>query len=294
MTRENNWGRWGPDDECGTLNLLDPERVREAATLIRTGKVYPLGMPIQAAGVPHAEGRQPSMHFMAVDGGDFAAGAHTRDGVGYSDDYIMMATHNSTHIDALGHVWQYDVMYNGVSSNEVRSSGARKNGIDKIPPLVGRGVLLDVAGLRGVEQFTGPGASIRVADLEECERSQGVAVRPGDIVLVRTGWLELFFADPDRANSENPGLAKETAAWFAERDVAAVGADNIAVEKRPVEGTELLPLHVHLIRNFGVHLMELLVLEGLARDRVSEFFFVASPLRIRRGVGSPVNPVAIA
>jgi kynurenine formamidase len=288
MARENNWGRWGSEDERGALNLLEPDLVREAAALVRTGKVYALGLSIQPRGVPLAKDRQPALHFMAVDGGDFAAGARTRDGVGFADDYIIMATHGSTHIDALSHVWSNNLMYNGVSSNQVRSSGASRNGIDKIPPIVGRGVLLDVAAIR-----QGDSRSITIDDLEECERIQDVKVGAGDIVLVRTGWLQTFFTDAERAQSENPGLATETAGWFAERDVVVVGADNLAVEKYPETGMEMLPFHVRLIRDFGIHLMELLDLEELAKDGVAKFLFVGSPLRIRRGVGSPLNPVAI-
>jgi kynurenine formamidase len=293
MSRENNWGRWGPEDEQGTLNLLDPDRVRAAMSLVRTGRVYGLGLPIQSTGVPLVSGRHPAAHLMAVDGGDFAAGARTRDGVGFADDYIFMATHGSTHIDALSHAWSDGVMYNGFSSNEVRSSGARRNGIDRIPPIVGRGVLMDVAKMRGVDLLTGDAASITVSDLEECERVQGVEIREGDIVVVRTGWVESFFRDPDRARAENPGLTKETADWFARRDVAVVAADNLGVEKYPETEMDMLPLHVRLIRDFGIHLMELLVVAELSKESVTEFLFVAGVLRIRRGVGSPLNPVAI-
>lgn len=291
--RESNWGRWGDDDECGALNLLTPERVAAAARLVRTGRVFQLGLPIQPTGVPYFPHRPPALHLMARDGGDYAAGARGRSDIGTADDYLGLATHGTTHVDALCHLWYGDAMWNGFSPSEVRSSGAARNGIDKIPPIVGRGVLLDLTGAAGREHLE-PGHGIGPDELEACARAQGVEVGPGDVLLLRTGWLRMFALDEPTYHSNQPGITAETVPWLVARDVVAVGADNGAVEQYPSPGEVNMPVHRSLIRDYGVHLMELLVLDELAAAGVHEFLFVASPLRIKRGAGSPLNPVALA
>jgi kynurenine formamidase len=293
MTRETNWGRWGPDDERGALNLLTAETVASAARLVRSGRVFQLGLPIQANGVPRVGHRAAPLHLMARDGGDYAAGAIAPDDVGVADDYVTMATHGSTHVDALSHIWYGGSLYNGFSSNEVRSSGAARNGIDKIPPIVGRGVLLDVAALHGREHLEG-GHAIEPDELDRCLLRQQVEVGPADILLVRTGWFTVFARDRALYDGPQPGLSASTVPWLADRDVVAVGADNYAVERFPDAAGRNVPLHLSLIRDYGVHLIELLMLEDLAAAGVSEFLFIAAPLRITRGVGSPLNPLAIA
>jgi kynurenine formamidase len=291
-SRASNWGRWGDEDERGALNLIGAEEVCRAARLVRRGRVFQLGMPIQATGVPSYPSRPPALHLMARHGGDYLAGAVARGNVGTADDYLGLATHGVTHIDALSHLWYDDALYNGVHPREVRGSGAARNGIDKIGPIVARGVLLDVAGAAGLDRLAG-GYPIGIAELEECLRRQQIAVGAGDVVLVRTGWLTQFVADAAVYNDSQPGLSASTVPWLVERDVAVVGADNIAVECMPDPGGENAPLHQRLLRDYGVHLLELLDLEELAAEKVWEFLFIAAPLRIKRGVGSPLNPVAV-
>jgi kynurenine formamidase len=289
---ESNWGRWGDDDERGTLNLIGPDTVRHAATLVKNGRVFQLGMSLQSQGVPRYPSRPQFVHLMIKDGADYVAGAVAPDGVGTADEYIGLSTHGTTHIDALSHLWYDGALYNGVSPAEVRSSGAGRNGIDKIGPIVTRGVLLDVAGAAGVTRLE-PGHAIGIEELEACMARQSVSVGPGDVLLVRTGWLTQFDADPVVYGGPQPGVASAAATWIAERDVAVVGADNTAVECFPDPGGKNVPLHQRLLRDYGVHLIELLDLEELAEAMAWEFLFVASPLRIKRGVGSPLNPVAI-
>jgi kynurenine formamidase len=291
--RESNWRRWGDDDEAGALNLLTPERLVAAAGLVRTGRVFQLGLPIQTRGVPYFPHRPPAIHYMARDGGDYAAGAIAPDDIGTADDYLGLAVHGTTHVDALCHLWYGGELYNGFSANEVRSSGAARNGIDKIPPIVGRGVLLDVAALHGVDHLE-PGHPILPGELTACEERQGVAVGEGDVLLVRTGWHTMFDKDESVYHRLQPGVAAAAIPWLVERDVVAVGADNGAVERFPDAAGTNMPVHRALIRDYGVHLIELLMLEELAAAEVHEFLFVAAPLRIKRGAGSPLNPLAIA
>jgi kynurenine formamidase len=290
--RDSNWGRWGDEDERGALNLIGPDQVRGAAGLVRSGRVFQLGLSIQAAGVPRYPPRPPAVHLMIRHGGDYLAGAVQPESVGTADDYLALATHGTTHIDALSHLWYDGAMYNGVHPREVRGSGAARNGIDKIGPIVTRGVLLDVAGAAGVERLA-PGHAIGVDELEDCVARQGVDVGAGDVLLVRTGWLTQYAVDPEVYNGPQPGLSVRTVPWLVERDVAVVGADNMAVECSPDPDGGHVPLHQRLLRDYGVHLIELLDLEELAAARAWEFLFVAAPLRIKRGVGSPLNPVAI-
>jgi len=232
---------------------------------------------------------------MSLDGGDFAAGVKLPHNARAADDYIIMPTHSGTHIDALAHVWTGDELYNGHSANYVRSYGATRCGIDKMGPLVGRGVLLDVAATKGVEVLDA-GYVITASDLEACANLNGVQVGEGDTVLVRTGWLKARVGTPELFHSNQPGIGLDAARWLASRDVVAVGADNSSVEAMDWDGRRTTPNVVHqmLIREFGIPLMELMTLEGPAQDGVHEFLLVVAPLPIKGGVGSPVNPVAIA
>jgi kynurenine formamidase len=290
--RRSNWGRWGDDDERGALNLIGAEQVLRATTLVRLGRVFQLGLPLQSSGVPLERHRAALVHFMRRDGGDYAAGAIAPDDVGTADDYIGLATHGTTHVDALCHLWYGDAMFNGFSPTEVRSSGAARNGIDKSGPIVTRGVLLDIAALHALEHLPAE-HGIGPDELDAACARAGVEVAAGDAVLIRTGWLRVHGRDVTAYHERQPGLAIGSVPWLIERDVAVVGADNLAVEQFPAPSGNV-PVHRALIRDYGVYLLELLDLEELAEAGVSEFLFVASPLRITRGAGSPLNPVAIA
>jgi len=291
--RIGNWGKWGAEDQLGALNYVAPELVVKAATLVRRGQIYSLALPIRRSGVPLEPSRNPAMHLMKLDGGDYAAGAKPPGGVRAADDYLFISCHGTTHIDALSHVWTGEEMYNGFPGSAVRSSGAHRLAMDNVRGIVARGVLLDVAAHMGVAHLDG-GYAITDRDLAATARGQAVAVGRGDVVLVHTGWPAMFARDPDAYHRSQPGVGLAGGRWLIDREVAAVGADNIAVEVHPAEdGTSVVPLHVALIRNHGVYLIELLDLEALARDRVFEFLFVAAPLRIVGGVGSPLNPLAI-
>ncbi len=288
-----NWGRWGADDQLGALNQITPDDVVAAARLVRRGRIYSLAQPIRRSGVPCERSRNPSLHLMRVDGADYMAGAKPPGGVRATDDYLFMACHGTTHIDALAHVWTGDQMYNAIPGAQVRSSGARKLGIENVRGIAARGVLLDVAAFKG-DAHLPAGYAITPADLEGCAAAQGVTVGRGDVVLVRTGWRGVFDRDPDAYYRSQPGIGLACGPWIVARDVVAVGADNVAVEVDPPEdGKGPVPLHVELIRNHGIYLLELLELDELARDRVFEFLFVAAPLRIIGGVGSPLNPLAV-
>jgi kynurenine formamidase len=278
-------GRWGEDDERGALNLQTHESVLAGVGAAGTGRVYSLGLPVQRSGQPHVAHR-PSPQRLTLtsdtDAGMFSAfGAAP--GTGSHEDVVVLPTHEATHMDALGHVFDGDALYNGFPAGSTSTyGGLARCGIEKAGPVVARGVLFDVGPLP-------PGHVVTVAELEVC----GVSLTPGSVALVRTGWLEAF--DPHAALTyEQPGLGVAAAAWLADQDVIAVGADNTAVEAMPFDGGGFMPVHVELLVRRGVYLLEHLVLEPLARDGVHEFLFVAAPLPITGASGSPVCPVAIA
>jgi kynurenine formamidase len=212
----------------------------------------------------------------------------------------MMPLQAATQWDSLAHVFYDDELYNGVSSNTVTSLGAQKNGIDKqYKGIASRGVLLDLARLRGVDWLE-RGEVITPADLDRaCER-QGVEVTSGDVLLLRTGWRTKYVRDGSRQEfmAGEPGLGVDSLAWLHHHEVAALACDNWAVEVLPGEDPEVrLPFHMVAIRDLGLTLGEMFDFDELAddceADGVWDCFFVAPPLRVTRAVGSPINPLAL-
>jgi kynurenine formamidase len=302
----NNWGRWGPDDQRGTTNLLTPERVREAAALIRTGRTVSMAIPLNSRGPVHPS-RPGIQHWYGYSGADMITGSRANKTYSVwqgSDDYISMPLQGSTQWDGLAHIGHEDSLYNGFWLGCVDSfSGAQRCSIHhQRESLCGRGVLLDVARCKGVERLA-QGYAITAADLDEAVAAAGTEVRSGDILIVRTGhvawWYggevdrEAFFADGE------PGLGLESVDWLAARDVAAVALDNVGVEVEPFEpeAVQALEVHSRLIRDLGMSLGELWALEDVAAACAEEgrweFFVAAQPLNVTNASGSPLNPVAI-
>jgi kynurenine formamidase len=286
VANPSNWGRWGPEDERGTLNLLTPELTASAAGLVRRGKVYSLGLDL-STDAPVAAGRLQPWHYASKTD-------RVPPAMSSVDDMLVMHTHTATHVDALSHIYYEGKLYNGFPAEAVSRQGAPRNGVSNIRSLVSRGVLLDVAGQRGVEHLEA-GEVIPAAELDACARAQGVEVRPGDVVLVRTGWIKLLRSDRARFDEfAAPGPGRDVVQWFHDRGLVGLGADNVAVEVLPPEDGVQMAVHIGIIRDLGGYLVEFLDLEELAADRVHEFLFVLAPLRLVRGIGSPVNPLAIA
>jgi kynurenine formamidase len=227
---------------------------------------------------------------MGRDGGDYAAGARRPGGFQFAEDTVVLPLHIGTHIDALCHAWYDDALYNGFPGNGTRStSGAMRCGIDKMGPVVGRGVLLDVTGGDSLRD----GAAIGPHDLEQAAKRAGIDVGKGDIVLIRTGWAEHQGRADSVSFDSEPGLDIDAALWLAEREIAALGADNFAIEVIPFAKGAVFPVHQRLIRDFGIPLLEGLMLHELAATGRHEIMFVASPLPVVGGTGSPINPIAI-
>ena len=290
MTREA-WHRWGGEDERGALNHIGAAQVRGAAALVQSGQVVTLAQPLSPR-TPVPRHRAGLQHFMGRDGGDYAAGARRPGGFQFAEDTVVLPLHLGTHIDALCHAWYDDALYNGFPGSGTRSTaGATHCGIEKMGPIVGRGVLLDVAGLHG-----GPlpdGATIGRGDLQRAAERAEVSPGKGDIVLIRTGWAEQQGRAASVSFDAEPGLDVEAALWLAEREIAVLGADNFAVEVIPFPQGTVFPVHQRLIRDFGIPLLEGLMLQELAATGRSQFLFAASPLPVVGGTGSPISPVAV-
>lgn len=286
--------RWGSDDELGAANLLTAAHVLDTLrTEAKSGRVYSLAQPLVEGAPGSAHG--VALHLLEQDAGDYATGnAQAHGGASVATDYLTIRIHGTTtHMDALGHVWSGDRIYNGHPSSTVGSRGLSSCGIDKLPGMVTRGVMLDLAGALGKAHLEA-GHEITAAELEASARRHGVEIREGDAVLLRTGWAQVFERDPRLYEWEFPGIGLEAARWLSSRDVVLVGADTLGVEVRTRTAPFDLPVHLHLIHERGIYMAELLDLDGLAADGVYSFVFIAAPLRLGGGTGSPVNPLAIA
>ena len=289
----NAWGRWGETDEIGALNLVGPSEVLAATGLVRQGRVVSLAQPLSKK-TPVPSNRTGLLHFMDRDGGDYAAGARIAKGFQVADDSVVMPLHIGTHIDALCHVWTEDQLYNGHPGSGTNSThGAKKCGVEKLPPIVTRGLLLDVAALHDAPLPFG--YAIGLDELKAAANRAGVVPTSGDAILIRTGWLESQTGKPAHTVdfNEEPGIDVDAALWLADAGVALVGADNYAIEAMPFPEGMTFPVHQRLIRDYGIPLLEGLMLQNFAALGVSEFLFVAAPLPIVGGTGSPITPLAI-
>ena len=282
--RTGNWGRWGADDQRGTANLLSDAVVQRALATPSEGRVYQLGLEIKK-GMPLGGPRAEPLHLMAIDGGDFAALG--REDWGAADDYLMLATGGTTHIDGLSHMWFDGAMYNGHDFRTVRSSGAGRLGVEHIGGIVTRAHLLDFA----AEPPAREDGVIESADVEQRLGARGLPVEAGDALLFRTGWMDAALRG-ETSPGPFPTVGADVGRFVADHDVVLVGADNIAVERDPGASTEL-PLHTAVLRDLGGYLVELLDLAAPAADGVTSGMLVIAPLRIHRGVNSPVNPLLI-
>jgi kynurenine formamidase len=299
----SNWGRWGADDELGTVNFITPAKRVEAAALVRRGEVFSLAIPLDENGPqPPFERRLNPRHLMLATGTDLKLGVQpgAQEGDGEADDMVVMALQAATQWDGLAHIFHDFKMYNDRDCTLVTAQGASKNSIAVLSDrVVSRGVLVDVARSRGVDWLPAD-HRISVGELESALERQRVDVRSGDVLLIRTGNLRRARAAGDWAGftyADEPGLGLDALPWIHDREVAAAATDTWAFEVLP-SGTSLwLPVHAVAIVHMGLLIGEIFDLEALAddceRDGVYEFFFTAPPLPFTGAVGSPINPLAI-
>jgi kynurenine formamidase len=295
--RVSNWGRWGDDDERGTLNLIDAAAVLRGIAAVRRGDAFSLAIPMnadgpQTGGIP---GRiNPQHRMIAVnqsytgDPNDFTT----------SDDAVEMGIQAATHWDTLAHAGYAHQLYNGYPDSAITDSGTAHLGVEHFGPVVTRGVLLDIARLHGVDHFDDDHV-IGADDLEAATKAAGIAIEPGDIVMVRTGQMHFLRAgERDRYSHPSPGLGVGSIEWFHDRAVAAVATDNLTFEVFPCEDRNvLLPVHMINLRDQGLVQGQVWHLDDLAADcagdGVYECLLVATPLPITGAVGGTVAPTAV-
>jgi kynurenine formamidase len=290
---------YGSDDEIGMLNLIDAES--RSAIMSRTdpSKVFDLSVD-HFIGMPgwFGAGDQPYQIWMThTPQGEIVANAmgvtpEANKLVGYSGDAISMYTHCGTHIDTFNHFGYNGEIFNGFTARDHLGSRAwQKCGPEKYPPIFARGILLDVAALHGVDTLP-PSHPIGRADIEGCLKKQGLSIKPGDVVLLRTGQMLLW---PDKAFASNtPGLNREGAEYLAKHGVIMIGADNLTLEQTPSAHPEnFFPVHTYLLAEAGVPILEMAQLEELAAEKVYEFAFFGACIKLRGATGTPMRPVAM-
>ena len=285
----SNWGRWGEDDELGTLNLITEETRQRAVGLVRDGVTVSMALDLNTQ--RNALNANPFQHTLSV--GRF--GGHETAGDAYSVQYHGFA---HSHLDGLPHFAYKGQMYNGFPVSGLTPTGAEKLGIHNVQNgIVTRGVLIDMPRHRGVD-YLEPGTAITVEDLETWERETGMRVGSGDVLLIRTGrWEAVRQLGQWNFVEKAAGSHVSIAQWLKERDVAVIGSDGVSdVMPSGVEGLPN-PLHALVIIGLGMPILDNLDLDAVASEAEQrgrwEFLFVGSPLRVRGGTGSPLNPLAV-
>jgi kynurenine formamidase len=295
--RVSNTGRWGPDDQRGTLNLVDAAAVLRGVAAAREGRVFSLAIPFdedgpQTGAIPGRD--NPRRTMLAVNA------PYTGDPAGFcvNDDAVTMGVQAATHWDALAHVSYEGRLYNGVEASTVDERGASRLGIEHFGPLVTRGIVADVARAHGVDHFD-DGHAITADDLDAAVALAGVTVRPGDALLVRTGQMHfLRQGDRERFANPSPGLSTRSVEWLHDHGIAAVATDTLVFEVWPPEEPDvLLPVHLLHLVDMGLPQGQLWALDDLAVDCAAdgryEVLLCATPLPLTRSVGGPVAPTAV-
>ncbi len=293
MQPKDTWypSRFGAEDEIGAANLITPERVLKAATLIKTGRTYPLAVPV-SKDLPAF--RHRSFKLYNIQPGEQAGKTTGPNHFTFNDELAVAWTGVGTQLNGIGHIGINHVYYNGNRAEDfVTVEGVKKLGVEKVPPLVARGIVLDMVAHFGVDIVPG-GTAITVADIEATLARQGLQIEAGDVVLFNTGWLELIGKDDQQFLEVEPGIDMDAARWLAERDIVAFGGDTWASEVYPNPSGEEFPVNQFMLAQRGIYNLELIDTRALLRDGIVEFLFVlGQPLY----VGSTqvnINPVAIA
>jgi kynurenine formamidase len=282
--------KWGPNDEIGAANYMTPELVVKAASLVKTGKTYALGMPVDSK-TPAYPPR--TFKITIVQPGQAGNSGIGPNKATYNDDILDTWVGIGSQIDGLGHLGIEHVYYNGNKLADFADpTGLKKLGIEKIPPMVTRGVLLDMAAYYNTDVVK-EGTAFNVKEIEEVAKKQGVEIRQGDVVIFHTGWLSLIGRDDKRYSTAEPGLGVEGAKYLTGKGVVAVGADTWAVEVLPFESKNVFEVHQILLAMNGTYILENMDTAELARDKGYEFLFVLGQPRWRGGVQSMINPIAI-
>lgn len=291
---------FGPDDEIGMLNLLTPNLAREQLARADGGKVFDLSVDLFMGMPTWTAGSEPpySIWMVHTPRGTLAddpigVGKEQNDMVAWSADAISMFTHCGTHVDTLNHFGYHGRIWNGFSADEkLGSLHWQVAGPDRYPPIIARGILIDVPGALGLDVLPDSFA-IGPDELDQALRRQQSELRPADVVLVRTGRMSLW-PDPAAYLPREPGLNRAGAAYLAETGAAVIGADNIALEQLPAEDPEnWMSVHTYLLAEAGIPIVEVVNLEELAAERCYEFVFIGACLKLRGATAGPLRPLAL-
>jgi len=280
--------RWGAADQRGAANRITPAKVLEAKNAIQKGQLYQLGH-VYEAGMPMYGTRHYSIRIpqaFPMPGKNQAV---------YHDEVISGELGQiGTQFDGLGHLGIGDLFYNGNRRSEfAQAEGLTKLGVENVGAIVTRGVLIDVAKFKGVEQLPAT-YEITVADLKGALQKQNVQIRSGDVVLIHTGWSSLWMKDNTKFGATEPGIGIAAGQFLVDAEVVVVGADTWGVEVMPNPDASLsAPVHQLLLARNGIYLHENLITAELARDNAYEFMYSFAPLRLKGATGSPGNPIAI-
>lgn len=292
---------WGKEDQIGTLNMMTDASKLQVLKSIGSGKTYDLGVEY-FVGMPgfnffgdpqYQYWLTHTPHGTLVDNPNYQGEAMNKK-VSYTSDAISMLTHSGTHIDALNHFGLNGQIWNGFSANEhLGDKGWKKAGAERVPPIIARGVLIDVAGYKN-KAVLDKNYRISADDLKGTLKRQKVELRKGDVVLIRTGQAT-YYNDAAKYLGQYPGVSLEAVKWLVEdQNIMILGADNLGLEAFPSKHKESwVPIHSYLLAEKGVMFMEQLNLEGMASDHVYEFAFIASSLKLRGASGAPMRPMAL-
>jgi kynurenine formamidase len=282
--------KWGPNDEIGAANYLKPELVLKAAQLIKLGKTYALGIETSSK-TPAYPPR--GFKITIVQPGQAGIPGLGPNKLTYNDDIIDGWVGIGSQLDGLGHIGIEHVYYNGNKLADFADpSGLKKFGIEKVPPIVTRGVMLDMAAHYGVD-IVKEGTAFNTAEIEAVAKKQGVEIREGDVVIFHTGWISLIGKDDKRYSAGEPGLGVDGAKYLVSKGVVAVGADTWGVEAIPFETPDIFPVHAELLAKNGTYILENMNTAALAADKAYEFLFVLGQSRITGAVQAIINPIAI-
>jgi kynurenine formamidase len=282
--------KWGPTDEIGAANYITPELVVKAAQLVKLGKTYHLGIETNSK-TPAYPPR--TFKLTIVQPGQAGIPGLGPSKTTYNDDIIDGWVGIGSQIDGLGHIGVEHVYYNGNKLLDFADpSGLKKLGVERVPPMVARGVLLDMAAHFGTDVVK-EGTAFNTKEIEEVAKKQGVEIRQGDVVIFHTGWVSLIGKDNKRYNAGEPGLGVDGAKYLVGKGVVAIGADNWGLEVLPFETKNIFEVHQTLLPMSGTYILENMNTAALAADKGYEFLFVLGVPRITGAVQGIVNPIAI-
>jgi kynurenine formamidase len=280
--------QWGSEDEIGAYNYITPERVLAASKLVKVGKTYSLGMTVDSD-TPAFRHRYFHIETLQPEDRTFGSNKFT-----YVDDQLIGWTGVGSQINGLAHYGRDNTHYNGHKVDEFLSiSGVKSLGLEKLPPLVARGVLLDMRPYYD-EEIIPEGTTFNKKEIDRALKDKNLSIKKGDVVLFCTGWSDLMGNDNERYLAGGPGVGKEGARYLAEKGIVAIGADNWSFEAVPHEDkNEAFPINQMMATEYGVHVLENILCDELASDEVYEFMFVLGHPKYRGSTQVQINPIAI-